>query len=256
MKFRLSLISDTLFYFFAWFFLVFIAVNFFIPRPYSYVLSTTFALVFTLFSVKISLRGNKKKTFSREKEKIFNDAMTELNLKPSRTVTEIFLKAFEQENLSPELRAGRIFLKKTNATAFLRFGFQPVTKAYIVTAFNLLGKDERAEIYSESFTREASDFARLFRGRVVLKSGKDFFPILEKHGLIPEKTLSSAVTKKPDFGAVLDKKRAKNYLVFGLTFIILSYFVPIKTYYLVFGVIFLIFALILRFFGKAEQTAE
>ena len=50
--------------------------------------------------------------------------------------------------------------------------------------------------------------------------------------------------------------REMNFVLFGIIFLITSYFVPIKLYYVIFGCIFLVFSLILRFFGKNKLTSE
>ena len=248
---RLSLISDIIFYILAFFFLFMILFNYLIGRPYSYILSATFSLVFTLISIKISQGRKNKKTLPREQEKKYLSAMTELCLKPKAKQKELFTALFIKENYYPTAKKDGIFLTEKNTLVFIKFDFEKVNKAYIVKVFNKLDSGEIAEIYSDEYENDVKDFAKLFNGRIVLKDGKDTFSLLDKHGLLPEPTLlSDNKKKKADFTLLLHKKRAKNYLFFGLSFVILSYIVPIKIYYLVFGGIFLALALILRFFGK------
>lgn len=253
MKISLSIILDTAFYFVAGLFLSFIIINYFLPRPASYILSVTFALIFTLFGVKSTLNKRQKKFSSKEKEKIFNAVMTKLAMSSEKSITELFDKAFKAEGYATEKRRGGIFISQKNTTSFFKFGFDEVTKTDVVKCFNKIGKSQKAEIFSENFSEEVKDFAARFGGKVILTDGWETFALLEKHSLLPKSdfTLSNDNNKgKFSLARLLNKKRAAHYLVFGLLFTFLSYFVPIKGYYLVFGAVFLILALILRLFGK------
>ena len=253
MKSYFATIIDTLFYFIGGFFLSFVFINYYFSRPASYVLSITLALVFTLFIVKLSLNKRQKKFSSKEKEKKYNAAMTKLNLTDEKNVIALFEKAFRSEGFLIEKKRGGIFIPDKNTTVFFRFGFDGVSKTDIVKCFNSIGKAEKAEIYSETFSEEIKAFAARFGGKVILTDGRTAFSLLEKHALLPEETANAFnEEKKPSlsFSRLLEKKRAKNYLAFGLLFVFLSYISPIKGYYVAFGAAFLIFSLILRFFGK------
>lgn len=252
MKISLTLILDTLFYLLAYFTLSFIAVGYFFARPASYVLAATFAVVFTLFAVKISLDKKQKKFSSKEKEKRFNAVMTLLNLSGEKTATELFDKALKKEGYCTEKKKGGVFISEKNTTAFFLFCFDGVSKTDIVKCFNKIGKNQKAEIYSENFSEEVTAFAARFGGKIILTDGRQAFSLLEKHDLLPKEKidLDEEEKKRFDFFRLLDKKRAKSYLAFGLLFTLLSYFAPIKGYYLMFGVAFLLLALFLRLFGK------
>ena len=252
MKTRLSFISDILFYSFAFFFLSFVIINYFVKRPFSFVLSATLALLLTLLFAKLSVNKSKKKEISAKEQKLYASVMTELNLLPEQKTTELFATLFRAQGYEVKPKRGGLFIPERNVLSFTVFGYETVTKAYIVKVFNRLSNGEKAEIYSENFSAEISAFSMLFNGKIVLKDGKEIFGLLKEYSLLPntDRSLSAPIAKKIDFPAFLDKKRAKNYLVFGLSFVILSYFVPIKIYYLAFGVFFLVFSLILRFFGK------
>ena len=252
MKISLSIILDTAFYFIAGLLLSFIVFNYLLPRPASYVLATTCALIFTLFGVKSSLDKKRKNFSSKEKEKSFNAVMTRLAMSGEKTVAELMDKAFKAEGYSTEKRRGGIFIVQKNTTAFFKFGFDEVTKTDVVKCFNKIGKSQKAEIYSENFSEEVKDFAARFGGKVILTDGRETFALLEKHSLLPkcDFTLSSDKKSKFSLNRLLNKKRAVHYLVFGLLFTFLSYFAPIKGYYIIFGAAFLVLALILRLFGK------
>lgn len=252
MKISLSIILDTVFYFVAGFFLAFIAFNFFLTRPASYVISATFALIFTIFGVKSSIDKSQKKFSSKEKEKVFNTVMTFLAISGDKTVSDLFDKLFKAEGFSTEKRRGGIFIAQKNTVAFFKFGFDEVTKTDIVKCFNKIGKSQKTEIFSENFSEEVKEFAVRFGGKVILTDGRETFSRLENHSLLPKSdfTLSNDKKSKFSLGRLLNKKRAAHYLAFGLLFTFLSYFAPIKGYYIAFGALFLIAALIIRLFGK------
>lgn len=253
MKISLPIILDTAFYLVAGFFLFFIPVNFFIPRPASFVLALSLAVVFTLFTVKLSLNKRNKKFSSEKREKRFNTVMTTLNLSDEKYALDLFEKAIRLEGYDVEKRRGGLYIAEKKTTAFFKFGFDGVTKTDIVKCFNKIQKSQKVEIYAENFSEEVKDFASRFGGKMILTDGRDAFELLEKHGLLPkEKPSFNSADKKPtvDFSRLLDKKRAKNHLVFGIIFMVLSFIAPIRGYYVFFGAAFLIFALVLKLFGK------
>ncbi|MBO4252065.1 MAG: hypothetical protein J5911_05350 [Clostridia bacterium] len=255
MKISLAIILDTLFYLVAGFFLFFVLINYYLPRPASYVLSATLAVIFTLITVKLSLNRKQKKFSSAEKEKKYRVAMTKLNLSDERSVAALFEKAMLAEGYLIEKKRGGIYIPESKKTLFFRFGFDGVSKTDIVKCFNSINKAEKAEIFSEKFSDEIKAFAARFGGKIILTDGKATYLLLEKHALLPVgDPMLFGEEKKPslDFSRLFDKKRAKNYLVFGLLFVFLSYIAPIKGYYVAFGAAFLIFALILKFFGKTS----
>ena len=253
MKTPFAITVDAAFYLLTGFLLAFIPINFYIPRPASYVLAATVATVFTLFVVKISIEKRKVKSGLNKNRKKFRRVMTALNLSDEKTLLSLFDKAFKSEGLLTEKKRGGIFIQDKKTTAFFRFGFDAVSKTDVVKCFNNIPKGTKAEIYAETFSNEVMDFAARFGGKVILSDGEKAYTLLENYGLLPEG--SEIISYEPprqtvDFTRLLDKKRAKNFLVFGLFFVILSYLAPIKGYYLTFGMVFIAFALILRLFGK------
>lgn len=254
MKNYLPLVLDTAFYLVAGFFLFFIPVNFFIPRPASIVVALSLGVMFTLLTVKLSLKKQNKKFSSLKQEKRFNAVMTTLNLAEEKNLLDLFEKAFRLEGYEVEKRRGGLFIAEKKTTAFFKFGFDGVTKTDIVKCFNKIQKSQKAEIFAENFSEEVSLFAERFGGKMILSDGKRAFELLEKHGLLPKENPVIKSAEKPafNFRLLLDKKRAKNYLAFGLLFSLLSFIAPIKGYYLAFGAGFLIFALFLKLFGESK----
>ena len=120
MKISLTLILDTVFYLLAGFTLSLIVVNYFLAQPASYVLAATFAIIFTIFAVKISINKKSKKFSSKEKEKRYNSVMTLLNLSGEKTAAELFEKALKKEGFSTEKKKGRrVYNRKKHNGVFL-----------------------------------------------------------------------------------------------------------------------------------------
>lgn len=254
MKTTLAIALDSAFYLLAVFFLAFIPVNYYMPRPAAYALAATVAAVFTLFAVKLSLEKRKTESGITKSEKKFRRVMTALNVSDEKTILYLFDKAFKAEGFATEKKRGGIFIQDKKTTAFFKFGFDAVSKTDVVKCFNNIPKGTKTEIFAEKFPDEVMSFAARFGGKVILTDGEKTYALLEKHGLLPESSeIISFETPHHtvDFSRLLDKKRAKNFLVFGLFFVILSYIAPIKGYYLAFGAAFIFFSLILKLFGKA-----
>lgn len=243
--------SDAAFYLLAGFTLSFIVLNYFTPRPASIILAVTFALIITIFAARKSFLASCGKIFDAENNKRFRAVMENLNMSDDKTLCELFLKVLKKQGFTVEKKSGALYIEEPAVTVFPLFGFDGVTKTDIVRSFNKAGKNRKAEIYSENFSESVSDFAARFGGKVILKDGAAAYELLNSANLLPETdNCLKEKARKRDFRLLFDKKRAKNYLVFGLLFTFLSYFVPIKTYYLIFGAAFLTLALILRLFGK------
>ena len=77
------------------------------------------------------------------------------------------------------------------------------------------------------------------------------YDFLEKSNCLPKEKLpikSKKVDIKKMFLPFINRANSKKFLLFGMLFILMSYFAPIKLYYLIFGCIFLLLSLILRLF--------
>lgn len=257
-KITLSMVSDWLFYFFAAFFLSFAIINYFVPRPFSFIYSALLAALFCLFTVKLTLKKQTVKNVKKQDEKLFLKTMSALSLMEEREKIEFFIKVYQALDVKTERRRGCLLLPRKNEKAFFYIGFQPLSKTDAVRAFNRLNEGEKAVIYCSSADEEIKGFCARFGGRLVLKSDADAFLIIKKAGVFPPQKIELTDADKstlPQFKTLLLKRKSKTFSAFGFGFLTLSFFVPFKTYYVAVGFVSLLFALFLRFFGKSEQSS-
>ena len=255
-KYSLAFYVDIIFAFIISFILSTVLVSYFLPFPYSVIVSFCLAVIFSVFTVKL-LKKRRENRLEAEREKENLSAVTDfLNSSAAKSNCELFFNAYKNLNKFPQKTEGGICLACDNTSVFLRFSFDPVKKSDIFKIANKLRAERKAVIFSETFSDEVVLFAARFNGKIILKDGKDAYELLKSANSLPKVTTAAIKEKKPsaDFSRLLDKKRAKNYLIYGVFFTVLSYFAPIKLYYLIFGAVFLLFSLIIRLFGKEKVS--
>jgi hypothetical protein len=147
-------------------------------------------------------------------------------------------------------------LPDKKVTLFFKFGYEKVEKVDVVKYFNLLDEDFSAVIITNESDTDTLNFAKRFNGRIILYHFKDFYLELKKLGFLPPEKyilLEENPKIKLSFSRFLKRKNAKNFLVFGVAFSVMSFFVPVKIYYLVWSGIFLSLSLITKLYGRDEK---
>jgi hypothetical protein len=248
----ISIFFDGMGVFFGLFILAVVLLNYFIPYPYTIIISLSISIIFTMFSVKrMNFTRSKKGKELLEKKKTAK-AVTALNLMKKQDLDTLLIKALDL--LDAKAVNGGYYCKSQNKGFLFKFGFEKVTKADVVRAFNLGG--EKAEIYAESFDKEVVEFAGRFNGKIELFDGVKTVNLLSSKGVLPSENYSSFYTekKKPVFKKeLLYKKNAKKFLIFGVTFCFFSFFAPIKAYYLICGGLMISYSIFLMLYGKEKD---
>ena len=198
---------------------------------------------------------SKTHTIKHRQKKEFNDMVEQLNFCTRPEQLSIIEKAIALSGYSTERKKGKLKVLNTDAVVFMKFGFIKVTKADVLKIYNSIIKSECAFILSEDFDKEVMDFADRFNGKIKLVSAIPLFQTLKKLDCLPQNKYSFSQTKQKRTGwkNFIDKRKSKKFALFGLAFLLFSYFSPIKTYYLVFGVIFLCLSLVVRTFGVVQE---
>ena len=252
-KFYLRIISDTIFYSFLIFTLLFSITSYFILPKGALVLSITLSLISIIFTVKLLIKqDSKKKVKSAEKQEYLDTISTFLFMTKSDK-NDYFEKFINTFSLNTERKKNAIYIPDKKIYLFLKLEFEQVNKTDVVRYFNLLSKNQTAVIIAEKFSPEIVSFASRFDNKIKLIDGEELFYLLKKHNFLPKISYPSEPTIKEKinpFDTLLNKKRAKNFLLFGLLFLFFGYFVPLKTYYVICGSIFLILSALCRMFGK------
>ena len=251
MKSPFVFFADVLFMGFISLLLSLVVFNYFLPYPYQLLVSILVSLLCILIYYHLSRQKQNHLKLKKTEKVEYEKLISHLNFSTLEQQVSVVEVAVKKHGLLTEKHQGSLNIKDKFITVFCRFGFDKVSKSDIVRAFNMLSKNHKAFILAETFDQDVIDFAKRFDGRIILVDGKTLYRYLKEHDCMPLPVNAKPEPKnKGDFKNLLDKRKAKNFLLFGTSFLFLSYFAPIKTYYVVCGCIFLIYSLILRFFGK------
>ncbi len=256
MKFSLPLIIDCIFSAFITFLLSLIIFNYFTEKGVAITFSVTLGLIAGLFSFKILRKKQASNELKKEERQELENMLTQFNFSSSTETLDFFIKLFSSKGYLVEKKKGIIYFKNENAAIFIKFGFLDVNKSDVVKFFNLLRKNDKGYIISESFSLDVSSFISRFDNRLFAIDGQQIYRYLKKNDALPETKYSFFSEPQKGFKLLknlLYKDKAKNYLVFGLTFLLMSYFFPFKVYYVISGILFLLAALISRLFGLSPE---
>ncbi len=256
-NFSLAVFFDALLSAFTSFIIFFVLLNYTMRKPYSYILAACGAALILLVAFKVGLCKNKRNNIRRKDEKSYTQTMVQLNYQLKALTLSLFEKAFTTQGKVAVRKRGTLCVEEDNEVHFFAFGFDGVSKAQVVRAYNHLDKSDVAVIWAEGFTDDVKLFAWRFDGRIRLQEGSDAFNLLKSTNCLPSPTcpVAKEISTKPQaIKNLINKKRAKNYAVFGIVFIAMSYFVPIKLYYLICGCVFLFASLVVRLFGQTPEN--
>ena len=256
-KSYIPVIFDTAFFSFS-VFLFFLSLIFrAVKSPFSYIFS---ALISSLFAVLVfgflTRRKNKTETKKKEKEIIEQNLFHLSFMKKSETVA-LFNKAFINSG-KPFIKVGSVFrLPEENTAYSVVFSADGVKKSDVVKLYNALKQNEKGKIFCAFYSRETEEFCARFNGRIILEKADKTYGFLKNNDALPQLEFAPP-TKKKKVGLkiILNKKKAKNYLVFGLIFTVMSFIVRYKFYYIAAGCFFLILAAITVVFGKSKAQEE
>ena len=259
MKLSFSVISDCLFSAFIAFVLSLILFNYIVGQPYATVIAATLAALIAVLSFNLLLKNNKIKALKKEEQAELDKMLTQFNFSTNEDNLSFFCSVFTNLGYSVEKKKGGIFFKDKSVAVFIVFGFSSVNKSDVVKIFNLLRKDDIGYIISESFSPEISSFISRFNNKLVAVDGASIYKFLKDKNALP--TVKFLFTEKKQKGIkllknLLYKNKAKNYMVFGLVFLLMSYFFAFKLYYVIVGTLFLFAALFTRLFGLPSNQKE
>lgn len=246
---------DLFFTFIASFLFAFIIAYYYLERTVAITVSVIIAVLFCFIYLKIKLQRKNKTNIKNNEKFLFEQTISQLCLYTESEQCALFEKALTVKEYKCEKRKNGVVIKNKNAVVFPLFSFDGVTKTDVVRIFNALKSKEIAYILSKDFSPEISDFIQRFDGRIVAVNGETAYEFLKQTETLPcvkfefqkPKPLTLAAFKN-----LLSKTKAKNFLVFGLIFLLSSYFVPMKTYYLICGGIFLLLFLFVTLFGETK----
>ena len=126
-KYLFALILDCIFYAFALFLLIYLILNYFLPRISALILGATFSLVSSLF-IFAHLKKKKASLFlSKQEKKNMENFVTLLNFLKKKDVL-----LFLQNRFGGEIKNGRLYDKENKKMISVKFGYSPVNKSDVV----------------------------------------------------------------------------------------------------------------------------
>lgn len=257
MKNYLVVISDTVFCALSVFILFRFILSTFLSLGVAIALSLTLALLSALLFFKLFLTKNGKNDLKKREAKELKEMIIRLSFMRKASLLTFFQRVFKKVNVNAEIKNGRLYLADKDVVIFLHFDFDEVKKSDVIKHFNALANDEIGVIFSSNLSSEILDFISNFNGKIKTYNERDIYLLLKKVNVFPENDVCffKEKEKKWDFSLLLNKKRAKNYFLFGVIFMLYSFIVPIKGYYVVVGAIFLILSLTVKLFGKNTPSS-
>lgn len=252
MKNFFPIIFDSLFLFFASFVLLVFSLYYYLPSPYHVVISITLSAVICLTTARLLTDRGNAKYIKNEEKKILKDTLLKLNLMKRESLINLIISALELKDYS--LVNNGFLDKQTNTLYLVKYGFENLTKADVVKAFNL---NEKGVVFlCQEYDQEIIEFSSRFNGKIILKDGLYLYELLKEKNLLPKEDFSSSYTEKKRIvikSKILEKRNAKKFFFFGVILCFFSLFVPYKTYYIFSGVLMISFSIYLKLFGKSTN---
>ena len=258
MKFSLSFFIDLVFSTLIGFLLFLIIVNCFLEKPYSLVMSISLSLILAVFVFRYLKIKHKKFCAKKYDQALYESAVMQFNLMTKLELISFFESSLQKLNVLAERKHGGIFIKEKNVYLFFKFSFEQVNKADIVRVFNSKEKDAKAYLLAENFSEDIKAFAKRF-DNVYLCDAFEVFTYLKEKQCLPENKYQLSQPKFNKIKALkslFQRKKAKTFLLLGISFLFMSYFVIFKIYYLVCATIFLTLSLVCLLFGKRKGDAN
>ncbi len=153
---------------------------------------------------------------------------------------------------------GTLVLRNINAELRYYFTFSEVTEGKIVEFYKQTKAGRNVLVVGRGFDERTKKLSARFAGRIMLADGATLYRAAKKYDVFPSELLN---LKEPEreklvLKEVFCKKRAKRYLLYGLTLEFFSFFVFYPVYYIFFGGAMIMLSVICFFFGNAPSQEK
>lgn len=249
-------ILDSAFSAFLSFVLAFLIINFYVERPFSIIFSICIAVPIFIIAFGRIKKSMLSKSVENKKKKAVENMVYSLCLLERAKLLELFERAINNLDLKTLKKKHGIFVENKNVAIFPIFNFDGITKTDVVKVYNSVSLKEKAYILGDDIKPEVKSFMNRFSERIEFVEAEKVYQFLEKANSLPQERFPNlnSTDKHKFFKKLIKKKHANKFLIFGITFILSSWFVPIKTYYVICGCIFLMLSLICRLYGQEKET--
>jgi len=255
-KIGIAGILDVVFTLAVGFLVFYIVLDYFVEKPYSIIFSFALAVLLTLSIYTFANGKMLKKKIKKEDGKKAEELLAYLSVSEKKKSVECVTAALDHLELKYEKKRSYILVPEKSIAAFINTEPDGLTKTEIVKAVNVAPQNAETVIFACFVSEEVGAFAKRFKDKVRIISGENLYLFLKHSEALPDIDENKIVIPKnrPVLKKVFDKKRAFKYLLFGLSFLGLSFLVRYKLYYIIVGSLFIALALISRiFFAKTKD---
>ncbi len=252
-------ILDSAFSAFISFVLAFFIINFYVERPFSIIFAISLAVPIYIIAFERIKKSNLSKSTANKRKKAIENMTYSLCLLEKAKLLELFEKAINSLDVKTLKKKHSIFIEDKNCAIFPIFSFDGITKTDVVKVFNAISAKQKAYILGEKITDDVKNFMDRFNMKVEFIDGEKTYDFLEKTGCLPRENFyfsPNNSNKFTFFKRLIRKKHSNKFLIFGLSLILTSWFVPIKMYYVICGCIFLMLSLICRLYGQEKEKTQ
>lgn len=252
MRISLSALLDSIFCGFICFIVCFLILNYFFLREYAIIISVVFSLLIMTIALKRLWAKNQLVKLKKSQEKLKNECLFNLKMTAQNKILDLFSSAIEKLGRTPKKQNGGIIIQQKSVALFFKFSFDGVCKSDVVKFFNACPKNYTTYIFADEFSSELLAFIDRFNKKIIAVDGVKTFKFLSKTDCLPQSSIEMNKEKLSFIKAktnLLQRKNAKRYFTFGLIFLFMSFFVPLKLYYVICACLFLTFSLFCRLYG-------
>jgi len=170
-------------------------------------------------------------------------------------LTAFFKKLLIKMEVPFECNDEIITLKTTNTEIRYYFSFSKSHEGKVIDFYKQTGKGKNLLVVGREFSGEVATLTSRFGGRISLLDGTNLYLTMKRFEVFPEITYELKTEKQrinlPR--ALLSKKCAKQYFLYGVTLEFFSFFVFFPVYYVCFGALLIIMSIVCLFFGIKDE---
>lgn len=182
------------------------------------------------------------------------EALTALCLMNDGELSDFFQKLFSKMELPFKIEKSGLFLTEIRADVRFCFTFSKVHEGMITDLYKRTESGRKLIVLGKSFSEEVLQLTDRFAGRIRLVDGANLYLTMKRFELFPKKKETPSKKQRLNLPrALFNKKRAKQYFLYGLTLEFFSFFVFYPVYYVCFGALLIVFSIVCFFFGIRDE---
>lgn len=209
------------------------------------------ALLFRSVSRRKDVAYSLKAADSARMDEVINT----LCLMTDKELNSFFKSLFEKMRLPFKIEESGLYLTEINAEVRFCLTFSKVYEGMITDLYKRTERGRRLIVVGSAFSEEVLQLTSRFADRIRLVDGANLYLTLKRFELFPE-VKDTPLPKKQRLNlprALFNKKRAKQYFLYGLTLEFFSFFVFYPVYYVCFGAALILLSIACFFFGIKDE---